>query len=313
MEFSSSNYAIEVADLNDAQSLAEIMELSDRALNPEASSVSTTEAEEILNGYIDGVAARKLINKASGKIESIVTVHPDKSRSRIYADSWQLPGSNLETLALKVTIDLAREISDGDSLWVGTNALDHKYISVLRSFDFELLRTYWGLRAPVEKVEFPDLPTGFQIRTVSSEEELNSWWRVHQDSFQFHFGFMPRPFEDWKVMVEKAVGIDLDARWVLFHEDRAVGFIECSDIKREQNTGYVDGLGVIQEFQGRGLGELLLKWAFAYYSAQGRSHIELNVDSGNESGALRLYEKLGMKPKHSWQQYENLYWSKLDI
>ncbi len=313
MDFSASNYAIEIADINDSETLAQIMELSDKALNPEASSVSVTEAEEVLSGYIDGVAARRLINKASGKIESIVTVHPDKSRSRIYADSWQLPGSNLETLALKVTVKLAREISREDALWIGANALDQKYISVLKSFDFDLLRTYWGLRAPVGKVEFPDLPTGFQIRTVSSEEELNSWWRVHQDSFQFHFGFMPRPFEDWKVMVERAVGIDLDARWVLFHEDKAVGFIECSDIKKEQNTGYVDGLGVIQEFQGRGLGELLLKWAFAYYSAQGRSHIELNVDTGNESGVLRLYEKLGMKPKHSWQQYENLDWEKINF
>ena len=114
-------------------------------------------------------------------------------------------------------------------------------------------------------------------------------------------------------MVEKAVAIDFDARWLLFYEKQPVGFIECSDIKKEKNTGYVDGLGVIQEFQGRGLGELLLRWAFAYYSAKRISCIELNVDTGNESGALKLYEKLGMKPKHSWQQYENPNWFNLEI
>jgi ribosomal protein S18 acetylase RimI-like enzyme len=240
-------------------------------------------------------------------------VHPDKSRNRIYADSWQLPGANLETLAVKIAVELAKSISEGDALWIGANSLDKKYISALESFDFELLRTYWGLRAPVGDMRFPDLPNGFQIRTVSSESELHSWWKVHQDSFQFHFGYKPRPFEDWKTMVAKAVGIDPEARWLLFFEDRPVGFIECSDIKKEQNTGYVDGLGVIQEFQGRGLGELLLRWAFAYYSAKRISYIELNVDTGNESGALKLYEKLGMKPKHSWQQYENLNWESIEF
>jgi predicted GNAT family acetyltransferase len=34
------------------------------------------------------------------------------------------------------------------------------------------------------------------------------------------------------------------------------------------------------------------------------------VDAGNESGALRLYEKVGMKPISEWHQYENLNWSK---
>lgn len=313
MGISDSNYTIQIADLNDAQSLAQLMELADKALNPEASPVAITEAEEILSGYIDGVEARKLVNKSNGQIESIITVHPDKSRNRIYADSWQLPGANLETLAVKIAVELAKSISDGDALWIGANSLDKKYISVLKSYDFELLRTYWGLRAPVGDMRFPDLPNGFQIRTVSSESELHSWWKVHQDSFQFHFGYKPRPFEDWKTMVAKAVGIDPEARWLLFFEDRPVGFIECSDIKKEQNTGYVDGLGVIQEFQGRGLGELLLRWAFAYYSAKRISYIELNVDTGNESGALKLYEKLGMKPKHSWQQYENLNWESIEF
>ena len=313
MGISDSNYAIQIADLNDSQSLAQLIELSDKALNPEASAATLTEAEEILSGYIDGVMARKVVNKSKEQIESIITVHPDKSRGRIYADSWQLPGANLETLALKIAVELAKSISDGDALWIGANSLDKKYISVLKSYDFELLRTYWGLRAPVGDMRFPDLPNGFQIRTVSSESELHSWWKVHQNSFQFHFGFKPRPFEDWKTMVTKAVGIDPEARWLLFFEDRPVGFIECSDIKKEQNTGYVDGLGVIQEFQGRGLGEMLLRWAFAYYSVKRISYIELNVDTGNESGALKLYEKFGMKPKFSWQQYENLNWESIEF
>ena len=46
MRISESNYAIQIADLNDAQSLAKLMELSDKALNPEASPVTLTEAKK---------------------------------------------------------------------------------------------------------------------------------------------------------------------------------------------------------------------------------------------------------------------------
>jgi hypothetical protein len=30
--------------------------------------------------------------------------------------------------------------------------------------------------------------------------------------------------------------------------------------------------------------------------------LELNVDTGNETGALKLYEKVGLKPESSWIQ-----------
>ena len=144
-----------------------------------------------------------------------------------------------------------------------------------------------------------------------SEDEKKIWWATHQDSFSKHFGFLPRPFEEWKAMIEKAVGIDLNARWILYREGSAVGFIECTDIKIDIGAGYVDGIGVIQSQQGKGYGELMLRWAFAYYASIGRKSLELNVDTGNESGALRLYEKLGFKEKSSWQHFENKAWANL--
>jgi len=112
-------------------------------------------------------------------------------------------------------------------------------------------------------------------------------------------------------MIDKAVGIDLNARWVLYLEGQAVGFIECSDIKKDVGAGFVDGIGVIQSQQGNGYGELMLRWAFAYYASIARSALELNVDTGNESGALRLYEKLGFKVKSAWQHFENKDWANL--
>jgi len=55
----------------------------------------------------------------------------------------------------------------------------------------------------------------------------------------------------------------------------------------------------------------MLRWAFAYYASIARSALELSVDTGNESGALRLYEKLGFNVKNSWQHFENKGWATL--
>lgn len=306
-------YKIEAADVSDAVTLASIMQASDKHLNPQAGEVGVLEAEEILNGYIDSILARKVISTQDNSVYAIITVHPDNSRKRIYADAWQLPGADLENEILSQTIELAKCISPEHKLWIGVNTLDESYKNTLISFGFELLRTYWGLSAPVVKTDFPNLPEGFELRTVSSEEDFKLWWQAHQDSFSNHFGFAPREFGEWRKMVEGETGVDPEARKILIHKGRAIGFIECSDVKRDLNTGYVNGLGVTREFQGQGLGELLLRWAFAYYAADNRTSIELNVDTGNESGALRLYEKLGMKPKQSWQQFENLNWASLNL
>lgn len=302
--------SIEVATLDDAKELAEIMSLADQFFTPGSESVGQTEAEEILNGYIDSVEARKVIDRASGKAQAFITVHPDSSRKRIYGDTWQRPHSNLDMASLEVTLEIARGISRDFDLWIGTNSKDLGYIQALTNRGFNLLRTYHGLKAEITNHPYPQLESGLEMRLIN-EDEKKIWWATHQDSFSKHFGFVPRPFEEWKAMIDKAVGIDLNARWVLYLEGQAVGFIECSDIKKDVGAGFVDGIGVIQSQQGNGYGELMLRWAFAYYSSISRKSLELNVDTGNESGALRLYEKLGFKAKSSWQHYENKTWVKL--
>ena len=302
--------SIEVATLDDANELAEIMSLADQFFTPGAESVGQTEAEEILNGYIDSVEARKVIDRASGKAQAFITVHNDNSRKRIYGDTWQRPGANLEAASLEVTLGIAQGISRDFDLWIGTNSKDLGYIQALTNRGFTLLRTYHGLKAEITNHAYPKLESGLEMRLID-EDEKKIWWTTHQDSFSKHFGFLPRPFEEWKAMIEKAVGIDLNARWILYREGSAVGFIECTDIKIDIGAGYVDGIGVIQSQQGKGYGELMLRWAFAYYASIGRKSLELNVDTGNESGALRLYEKLGFKEKSSWQHFENKAWANL--
>ena len=76
-------------------------------------------------------------------------------------------------------------------------------------------------------------------------------------------------------------------------------------------SGYVHGIGVLKQHRGQGYGRLLLQWAMAYNRERGFKTIELNVDSGNESGALRLYESAGMQPFLRWERWQRPDWANL--
>jgi ribosomal protein S18 acetylase RimI-like enzyme len=50
------------------------------------------------------------------------------------------------------------------------------------------------------------------------------------------------------------------------------------------------------------LGEAILRHALVYFESRGLVGADLTVDTGNESGALRRYEKVGFNPESSWIQ-----------
>ena len=110
-------------------------------------------------------------------------------------------------------------------------------------------------------------------------------------------------------MTTEAEGCDAEGVAVLFKSEVPVGFVECNNDNAHFNSGYINGIGVIPSEQGKGYGELLLRWAIAHSAGLGYRRIELNVDAGNESGALRLYEKTGFKPYLAWEQWHKPNWA----
>ena len=64
------------------------------------------------------------------------------------------------------------------------------------------------------------------------------------------------------------------------------------------DTGFVEKLAVRKDLRGLGLGQALLANAFAEARAHGASRSELSTDS--RTGALGLYEKVGMEVTSVW-------------
>jgi ribosomal protein S18 acetylase RimI-like enzyme len=84
--------------------------------------------------------------------------------------------------------------------------------------------------------------------------------------------------------------------WLLAWDGSALaGFaLNYAEHGSEFDLGWVGTLGVGKPWRRRGLGESLLRRSFAELHGRGKLRVGLGVDAQNVTGALRLYERVGM-------------------
>lgn len=271
-----------------------------------------SEAQEMLEGFFEPSTTLLCRSEASSEWDSLIALHPDQNRERFYLDIYFLPECQILEEVFSKAIEIAAESHPDWRLWLGVHKLDLRYKELLHRRGFSILRKYWTMEMELSSEQEMKILDQVTITEVNLDdvEERRNLWKVHQDSFSSHFGFKERSFEEWSQhLLQKKETLKIRA-WLLRIEGEPAGFLDCDEGLLHEGTGYIAGLGVIKSFQGRGLGEQLLRFAIANERSLGRLKLALNVDAGNESGALRLYEKVGMKPISEWHQYENLEWSK---
>jgi len=303
---------VRAATEEDVTKILDIANSNLLALNPNDIPMGVIEGHEFVRGFFDPAITRLTKLDLDDDWQSFITLNPDSSRKRFYLDIYTRPGAQTLSPSLDLALELARKHDPEYRLWLGVQSNDLAYKNLLESREFTILRKYWTLemRIPVENQSTSDSLGVIRELDLNKEDELRTFHEVHQDAFSQHFGFMPRQFNEWSELVLRhKVEINLQA-WLISVNGVPAGFVDFNDEQLHNDSGYVSGLGVRQAFQGKGLGEALLRHAIQINSELGRSKLCLSVDAGNESGALRLYEKVGMKPISEWHQYEDLNWSK---
>lgn len=293
-----------IATEADAKAIAELVNDHELSVDSKSSLMSEQGARHFISGYLDPSITHLISFNDEPGFSAVVNLHPDALKSRFFADVYANPQlDDLDSLVFW-TIELAKsEHADWD-MWPGANFLDRRLQSAWANHGFEFLRRYYTMRRTNPTVPIVREIEDLEIRAIdiANPDEVAFWHKVHQNSFSKHFGFAPRDLEKWRELVLNDVTIDPNGVFVAFKRGEPVGFCECADEYVEENKGQIAGLGVTQENQGLGIGEALLQTGINYSASKGYDTVELNVDTGNESGALKLYEKLGFKPESSWIQ-----------
>ncbi len=148
--------------------------------------------------------------------------------------------------------------------------------------------------------EPPVIPEGIVIRPMIAGKEERDAIYVAYDSFLDHWGFVEEPFEEhykrWMNFIKSDPNYDPSLYFIAFEGDEAVGISLCDPkIEEVPNMAWVGTLGVTRRWRKRGLGLALLRHSFQEFYRRGIRSAGLGVDAQNLTGALRLYEKAGMR------------------
>ena len=296
-----------IATEADAKAVAEIANEHELSIDKQSSLFSEQGALDFIAGYIDPSVTHLISFDDEPGFSAVVNLHPDSVKSRYFTDIYAKPSvDNLDDVVLWA-LELAKSEHPDWQMWPGANFLDKRLQSAWTRHGFEFLRRYYTMRMKISSVPTIRQIEGLEIRAIdiANPVEIALWHKIHQNSFSKHFGFAPRELEKWSELVID-VSTDPNGVFLAFKNGEPVGFCQCNDEYAEENKGNVSILGVAQEHQGSGIGEALLQTGIVYSASKGFGTLELNVDTGNESGALKLYEKVGFKPESSWIQMHQL-------
>ena len=143
-----------------------------------------------------------------------------------------------------------------------------------------------------ERPEPPRWPEGIAVRTVETDEQR----RIHavaEEAFEDHWDHTPTPFEEWAHWM--ADRFDPSLWFVALDGDEIAGLCLCKhQAEGRPEIAWVETLAVRRSWRRRGLGEALLRHSFRELHRRGRPRVGLGVDGENLTGAVRLYERVGM-------------------
>jgi ribosomal protein S18 acetylase RimI-like enzyme len=293
-----------IATAADAKAIAEIANDHELSVDSKSTLFSEQTALDFINGYIDPSVTYLLGIDDEPGFSVVVNLHPDSDRHRYHTDVYAKPWvQNLDKVVLW-TIELAQSEHPDWDMWPGVNFLDNRLQSAWKNHGFEFLRRYYTMRMEISSAPMIRQIQDLEIRTidVANPDHVALWHKVHQNAFSKHFGFAPRELEKWREIVVDDVFLDPGGVFVAFRNGQPIGFCQCTDEYGGENKGFISILGVALEYQGLGIGEALLQTGISHCATKGYDSVELNVDTGNETGALKLYEKVGLKPESSWIQ-----------
>jgi GNAT superfamily N-acetyltransferase len=169
---------------------------------------------------------------------------------------------------------------------------------LLEELGFRVRWTSWVLKLP-EGATIADraLPEGYAIRTAGPDDLLAAH-DVLEDAFLEWSVRERESFEDFAATTTGRPGFEpWNLRVAVDDQDAVVG-VSLVLVSDNGTTGYVDRLAVRRDQRNRGLAQALLVDSFALARAHGTTTSELSTDS--RTGALGLYERVGMVPTSVW-------------
>jgi mycothiol synthase len=242
--------------------------------------IRVAERDGRLVGYLDAVRR----GEGDSMELDIRTVDPDTTRALLAAGQEH------------VGTGIARAVVQGD---------DAAFREILETDGWEPIRQSFHMRIELEDdVPEPSWPDGISVRTFRPGEEERVY-EANQEAFADHWDFHPQPFEQWRVEAFGREDFDPALVWLAEDGDELAGFSANGwHFSGDPAFGWIGSLGVRPQWRRRGLATALLQQSFRDFRSRGATRVGLGVDAQNTTGAVRLYERVGMSVARRNDIYE---------
>jgi GNAT superfamily N-acetyltransferase len=215
-----------------------------------------------------------------------VAVHPDHR------------GRGIGTALAAWTQRVSRR--DGSGLVGQAAAVGSDAERLFQSLGYEPLWTSWVLRLPEGSAIAPQpVPAGYEICTAAHDADRRAAHDVLEDAFLEWSERERETFEDFAAETVHRPGFE---PWnVRVLTDPSGDVVGATVVVLAGDCGYVDRIAVRRDERGKGLARALLVDAFEQARDRGATRSELATDS--RTGALGLYEKVGMQVALTWRHW----------
>ncbi len=231
---------------------------------------------------------------------SMVRVHPD----------WEGHGfGTILTEWCEATMREKIAQAPADALvQVGASVLNNhaSAIELLTVYGYQHKRSFYTMRIEMSAPPpAPVWPNGISVRSMIPDQEEAAVYRVFQEAFRDHWGHIPTPFAEgfprWLDYIHNVKDYDPALFFLAMDGNEIAGFSLClPSITEDAQMGWVDDIGVRRPWRKLGIAEALLLHSFGEFYRRATHKVGLGVDASSLTGALRLYEKVGMSAWREW-------------
>jgi mycothiol synthase len=217
----------------------------------------------------------------------------------IWIDPYVRPGAPaavgatlLDELELRADAGLA----PGGRLKAYVPERDEALAALLAARGFRIVRHSFRMEADLRREpDEPVWPDGIAVRTFRPGEDDRRVYEVQEETFADQFEAEPSSYEEWRHW-SFGQAFDADLWFLAEAGDDLVGILIARPQRGGDDTvGWISVLGVRRPWRRRGLGRALLLHGFHELRSRGKLRAGLGVDGSNPTGAVRLYEAVGME------------------
>lgn len=166
---------------------------------------------------------------------------------------------------------------------------------LLESLGHTAVRIFRELRIELDEPPLPPAwPDGLSVAPFDPVHDAHAFHAAHQEAFADHWDHTPLDFDTWSKQTLQSARFD-HSLWCVVRDGREIvaGTTCTSDT---YGGGWVEALFTRRPWRTKGVGTALLYDAFGRFWERGEDSVGLGVDTANETGAFRIYERAGMTP-----------------